>query len=427
MTASQPTRAGVLLTDADYYGTLAAARLLGSQGIGVTVAQPGRAAPASWSRYVRRTLCPPLTRTGAFLEWAMVLGEREPGLVFYPTSDDFAWFIAANREELSQRYLLYSPSIDVMERVLDKGTLHQLCARVGIDTPTTWCPETDAELEAIARAAPFPLLIKQRTQVLSATHSKGVIVAGPEELKPKFHAFVRVNTHGSAIARRRPEACQPMIQAICPPPAEGTLLVAGFVDREGRVVAARASHKILQRPRRLGIALCLNEAPIEPDLEQRLGALCREAGYHGVFHVEFIPSQGRYLLIDFNPRYYHHLAFEIARGMPLPMFTYHGATGDDAALARAGEAARACSIPDGRVFTHWLDFQVMVRGRETAGRMSRDEAERWRRWSAQHRARMVDAVLDRSDPLPSLVDTAVGLTHWLRHPRSFIRRIILER
>ena len=142
--------------------------------------------------------------------------------------------------------------------------------------------------------------------------------------------------------------------------------------------------------------------------------------------MELLPAGGRHLLIDFNPRYYHHLAFEIARGMPLPLFAYLGATGDDAALARAGAAARACSAPTGRAFTHRLDFQVMVRGREVTGRMSPAEAERWWRWSAQHRARITDAVLDVTDPLPSLVDTVVGLGHWLRHPRSAIRRIILD-
>lgn len=424
---AMPHRPPVLLTSADYCGTLAAARLLGRQGIRVTMAEPGRSGPASWSRHVeRRVRCPPLHDPAVFVDWLLDFGRKNPGHLYYPTSDDLAWLTAAHREALSEHFLLLTPPLAALERLLDKASLHALCAQVGLATPRAWFPLDRAGLVRVAAEATFPVLIKQRTQVLSASHSKGLEAATPGELLDRFETFGRLNPHGSAIANANPETCLPMVQELHSEVVEGTLLVAGFADRDGRILAARAGNKLLQRPRRLGIALCLEEAPLDRDLVAALGRLCAAAGYYGVFHVEFIRSAGRHLLIDFNPRYYHHMSFEIVRGMPLPLFVVHAALNDRATLeSLAAEAARTAE-PQGRVFTHWLDLRVMVVGQRLFGAMTPVEAARWRRWAEAHRGATIDAVWDGADPWPSVFDVANRLRDWVRHPRSFVRKTLLN-
>jgi predicted ATP-grasp superfamily ATP-dependent carboligase len=420
-------RPPVLLTSADYCGTLAAARLLGHHGFQVTMAQPDRRAAASWSRHVtRRVRCPPLSPPEPFIRWLVEFGRQNPGHLYYPTSDDLAWVTAAHAEELSRYFLLHTPPLAVLERLLDKASLHRLCAEAGIDTPRAWFPKDRAELERVAAEATYPILIKQRTQVLSASHSKGEQAAAPGELLAHFEAFGRQNMHDPAIASARPEACLPMVQEYLSEVAEGTLLVAGFADRDGSILAARAGLKLLQRPRRLGIALCLEEAPLPPGLLAALGRLCHAAGYFGVFHVELIRTEGRLLLIDFNPRYYHHMSFEIARGMPLPLFVVHAALGDLEALDRLAAEARALAEPRGRAFTHWLDLRVMVLGQGLCGAMSAEETARWRRWAMAHRGSTTDAVWDGSDPWPTFFDVAGRLSDWLRHPGTFVRKTLLN-
>ncbi len=424
---TMPERPPVLLTSADYCGTLAAARLLGRQGLRVTMAESGRFAPASWSRHVdRRVRCPSLNDPVAFVAWLLDFGRRNPGHLYYPTSDDLAWLTAAHREALSEHFLLLTPPLAVLERLLDKASLHALCAQVGLATPRAWFPRDRAGLERAAAEATFPVLIKQRTQVLSSSHSKGVEAATAVELLERFELFGLQNTHGSAIANSNPETCQPMVQELHSEVAEGTLLVAGFADRDGRILAARAGYKLLQRPRRLGIALCLEEAPLDPDLAAALGRLCAAAGYYGVFHVELIRSAGRHLLIDFNPRYYHHMSFEIVRGMPLPLFVLHAALDDRAALERLEAEAARTAEPRGRVFTHWLDLRVMVVGQRLSGAMTPAEASRWHRWAEAHRGTTVDAVWDGADPWPSFFDVGNRLRDWVRHPRSFVRKTLLN-
>jgi D-aspartate ligase len=420
-------RPSVLLTNPDYYGTLAAARELGALGVGVIVAHENFSAPASWSRFVtRRVKCPPLASSSAFVQWLLAFGAREPGHVLYPTSDDLAWLFAVHAADLGRYFRLFSPPAEALERLLDKASLYRECAAVGIETPRSWYPDGEGDLAHIASAATFPLLIKQRTQVLSTTHSKGVVVGSAAEFLKRYPEFVKTNPHGDAVAQRRPEACSPMLQEYLPEVLEGTMLVAGFVDRSGQLVAARASTKILQRPRRLGIALCLEETTLDATIVERLSALCRRVGYYGVLHVEFVPVRGRLLLIDFNPRFYHHMAFEAARGLPLATLAYYAACNDEARFSSAGTAAALDGVPTGRAFTHRLDLSVAVLGQRLGRRTTARDAGRWQRWVNEHRAAMVDAVSHREDRFPLLVDIASHLAEWLRHPRSFLRRILRD-
>jgi predicted ATP-grasp superfamily ATP-dependent carboligase len=354
-------------------------------------------------------------------------GQRHPGHVLYPTSDGFAWIFSTHADELGRHYRLFSPPATVMRRILDKASLYGLARRVGIEVPRSWYPEDGGSLDAIAREARFPLLIKQRTQALSLTCSKGMRVTEASELRETFLGFERANAHGELIARKQPEACRPMVQELHPEVDDGTVLVGGFVDRAGRLLAARASAKILQKPRRLGIALCLEEAPLDESLAENLAALCREAGYYGVFQVELVRAGDRLLLIDFNPRLYHYMAFEIARGMPLPLFAYLAAQGDEAALADLTEAARKTATPGGRTFTDRLALEVMLRGQRLTGKMSAEEVDRWRGWYRRHRESMVDLVLDRDDVRPVLVDVALRASHWARDPRAIVGRMLFNR
>ena len=91
--------------------------------------------------------------------------------------------------------------------------------------------------------------------------------------------------------------------------------MAGFVDDGGECVAL-ASMKILQRPRKVGIGLCFEARAIEEPLVEKIAALCRRVGYTGVFEAEFVVAGDRRLLIDFNPRFYSQMGFEVARGLP---------------------------------------------------------------------------------------------------------------
>jgi predicted ATP-grasp superfamily ATP-dependent carboligase len=419
-----PARPPVLLTVGQYYGTLAAARCLGRAGIPVTLAEPHLLAPARWSRFVtRRVRCPEVLDAEAFLAWLFAFGAASPGHVLLPCSDDVAWLVAENHRALSANFRLPPSSLAALDALLDKRSLGEHSRAVGLDVPETWFPRSEAEAAAIGAREGFPLLVKPRTQVLLETHGKGALVEGPSELRPRLREFEANERYGRRILRLHPDVRWPMLQRFYPGAQQSISGLSGYVDGRGEVVAVRASRKIFQRPRKLGVGLCFEEAAVEDGLVQGIGALCRRVGYQGVFEVEFVDAGSRRLLIDFNPRFYGQLAFDVERGMPLPRFACADALGDHAALAALADEAQEKSAPGAHVYCHHFLFDLMLRAQQIAGHGTGGEEERWRRWWAEHRDSAVDPVADPDDPAPWRADVAGHLAGFARHPRSSFRTL----
>jgi len=422
-------RPPVLLLAANYYGTLAAVRALGAQGVPVVVADQDRVSFTRWSRYVSRYLsCPPILDTDTFVSWLLDYGARNPGTVLYATSDGVAWTIADHGRELERYFRLYQPGADVAFQLLDKKTLYQAAARVGLAAPQTCFPSSLDALGAIAQGATYPLLIKPRTQVLSRTLAKGVIVEHGRDLDRLYQDFRAANRFAPALLKIHPDIDFPMLQTFHAEAAEGIYALSGFIDRSGQLVAMRAASKVLQWPRRLGLGLCYEHAEIDADAADKVLALCRSTGHYGVFEAELIRHEGRLLLLDFNPRFYGQMVFDVARGSSLPAMAYHAAAGNQAALER--EVAQAAAWrPEGRryAYCNTFDFALLLLAQRLSARLTKEEFRTWRAWYLENRAHLVDSTWAADDPLPGVVAMGRALSGHLRGPGGFVRNIILDR
>lgn len=420
-------RAPVLLFDGSYYGTLAAARCLGRAGILVTLADASMLAPARWSRYVgQRVACPRPNDTERFLAWLLDWGRRSPGYVLYPTSDDLAWLFARHRDDLAPYFQLFQPPVDTIYGLLNKQQLAAACAAVGLDMPVTRVPADDEDLVRLAATLHYPQLIKPQTQILFGSHIKGAQAHSADDLVARYRQFVAANGFGRALLATDPQVVRPLVQAYHPEAADQIYSMSGFADHNGALVAVRAARKVLQRPRKLDIGLCFEAAEVMPELRAKLEALCRHVGYYGAFEAEFICANGQALLIDFNPRFYSQMAFEIGRGLPLPLLAYHAACGDDAALQAALQAAQGWQPQARQIYCHRWTLQLLLRAQRMSGRLSAADARTWQHWYATQRQHATDAVADRADPIPALVDHALHLRWYARHPRAFVRQIVLD-
>jgi D-aspartate ligase len=185
--------------------------------------------------------------------------------------------------------------------------------------------------------------------------------------------------------------------------------------------------KIFQRPRRLGIGLCFQNAPLDPHIAEGTRRLAQSAGYYGVLQLEFIRIGERYLLIDYNPRFYNQLAFDIARGLQLPMLAYAAARGATDDVRRLVEASQQPQDDNGLVFCNEFGLSIMLVAQRLMGQMSPAQALLWQRWRADHDGAMIDPALAPGDMLPGFVDVAAQLHVMARHPRAFLRKVVLDR
>jgi predicted ATP-grasp superfamily ATP-dependent carboligase len=425
------SRASMLLFDAHYYGTLAAVRALGRDGIHVTVVDSTSSGLALWSRYAARRLRCPALAAGLmpFVAWLLRLGEREPGQVIYPTSDDVSYAFASHREDLAKNFKLYQPDLKTMMGLLDKGRLIEHALAVGIEAPETWLPDDEADVERIARIAGGRLMVKPRTQVLSKTHMKGILASGSaHQLRAAYRDFANRVGSGREILMRSPEVARPMIQRYHPEAEQRIHSLSGFCDRTGARFAIIGGTKVLQRPRRMGIGLCFEDAPVEAELATKVRRLCERIGYYGVFELEFVCVGNKRLLIDMNGRFYGQMAFDIARGMPLPQLAHAAAVGDDDEVARLVAMVPRQDAPRRRfAFCNGFGLGLMVGAQRLFGSMSEEEARGWRHWCLEHKDALVDAVADPDDRRPLAAEVVSQLFGHARHPRAFFRDIALNR
>lgn len=421
-TPSVSQSTGVLLFHGDYYGTLASARCLGRRGVDVVLADPSRHTRTAASRYVRRWVESPEASQGdRLIRWLLDADASLEGRVLFPASDDLVFLFAAHQEELRQRYRLFIPSFTRIATILNKRCLYEACTRVDVRIPRTWFPRDIQDLAAITPEIDVHVLLKPRTQVQFRTGEKGAEVTRGADLVEACRRFMRENPYGPGVGERDPDITMPLVQTFHREAECGIYSISGFADGSDQPLL-RAARKVLQRPRRLGVGLCFESASVLPMLSAKITALCRELGYFGIFEVEFIESQGEFLLIDFNPRGYSQMAFEDARGLPLPYLQYLSAIGDADGLARLrAEAVRW--QPDGEyAFCQGTLLQILRTG-QRLGQLTGRTPEPWAAWTRRYRGRMIDAVSAADDPGPRAADRFSHIRDFLKHPRSFLRSL----
>jgi D-aspartate ligase len=414
-----------LLTMANYNGTLAAVRSLGRAGIRVTTADPKFFAVGSWSRFTASRLhAPPVQDAERFLNWLITFGKAHERHVLLPTSDDTAWLYALHREELSPYFHLPTSPFNVIYRLLNKRLLYQEATDAGLRTPRTWFPSTPQELEQCGQEARFPVMVKPLTQVMFKTQSKGNIVESAAELPSRYAEFAR-QPHAAKLLTLDPTASRPMVQEFFRDAATGIYNISAYVHR-GELVGARAARKLLQQPRRLGTGVCFEEAPVSADLAAGLQRLVSRVGFSGVFEAEFIDAPEHSVLIDFNPRFYNQMRFDIERGLPLPLLAYFDAIGHQEQV-RALSAAVPEPQHTGRVFVDLYSLRILLLAQRLSGALSSSERKKWTEWYRRNRHRCTYAVLDADDPLPGWVNAVQLTLRHGRHPRNFLRSMVLNR
>jgi predicted ATP-grasp superfamily ATP-dependent carboligase len=420
--------AAILLGNANYYGTLAAVRSLGRAGIKVVTADPSMLCLSRYSRYSSQHLrCPAFEESSAWAEWLLQKARIGPRQAIYATSDAVSFALARYRNELGANFELYQPGLETIMSILDKGLLIQNAQAVGIETPPTWFPQNSAEAANIAKNAGETVLIKPRSQLAQRTGTKGTVVESRgHQLQTIFDSYVKDQLTNSEFAKQSPVTMTPLIQQFYPQAIENVYSLTGFRERIGGGVIMRAARKILQQPRRIGIGLCFEPALVDPLLADRAKRLCERIGYYGVFELEFVIAEGKAMLIDFNGRLYHQIAFDIARGMELPALAYAAATRNQPEVTRLMAHGNLGKHDDIAGFSNHFVLATMVKMQRILRTMSRKDTARWLNWSRGSNGTIIDAVRDPDDALPTFVDVAQYLLHCLRHPRAFVRHYGLE-
>lgn len=396
----------VLVTQSSYYGSIAAIRALGRAGFEVIAADSSLLSPGLYSRYVSKRLRSPDPRNmETFKDWLLYLGRNYPGMIVYPTSDDVCWVLARYKQELSENLVIEISDLPTIYTLLNKERLQAALATLGLPQAETFASVEDVKNED------FPVMLKPKSQMGFLSKNKGCVCKDHKQLRRKFAEYSNEQNFHVDLTAYDPEINIPLIQKFYTSAATHMLSVGGYYSRGH--IHCLFSKKIFQRPRNLGVGIAFEQVGAIDEIQGQLVALIQSVGFDGVFEAEFIQSNETWLLVDFNPRYYGQMQFEISRGLNSPVRVI----ADSVNNSVYGQNKV-------KYFANSWILRLLLYCQGFAGRISKAEKSKWIEWLMQNG--VVDIVFDKEDMMPAFFDYFSQIGGGLRHPRDFYRKFFTD-
>ncbi len=365
-----------MVVEVAWVNGLAAIRSLGRHGLRVVALDHRPHALGFRSRYAQPRLAPdPLDDEAGFIEALQAIGEEtEDVLPVFPTHDEHLNAIARHAGVLGERYRFPFPGWDVLEPIQSKRHQLETAEAIGFPVPRTLHPRSAEEARAAGEEVGFPLVVKPSANIGFRRDHKAQLFRCETEAELE-------RAYGLA------SPYEPMVQELIPGTPEDMYTLGSYLDRDGRALGLFSGRKLSQTRGFMGSARVGEALWVEEVVEQGL-ALLRALGFHGISQVEVMrdPRDGRYKLLEVNPRLWQWHSLAAACGVDLPWIAYRDLVGDPLPPARMHGDGKRWAITLMAGSGHVLE-----------------------------RPPYVDAVFARDDPKPALVQ--IG-RHALRGVRT---------
>ncbi|MBN1826811.1 MAG: hypothetical protein JW958_11150 [Candidatus Eisenbacteria bacterium] len=289
-------------------------RSIGRRGVPVVVMEGPGDLPGLHSRYGIGVRMPdPVERHDFWMETLLSIGRSLPVRpVLIPTGDVHVLMVSRERASLCRYFRFVLPDEEVVEKLPNKREQYGLAERNGLEAPKTFYPESEEEAIAAGDAVGFPCIVKPYYSHLWKRHKEGKLleVADREELRRAFAEGARI---GQAV----------MVQEKIPGGDDQLFGLLVYYDRETRPICLFTKRKLRQNPVEYGDGSFQVSVRI-PELMEMGDRFCRAIGYQGLggFEWKRDPRDGRYKLIELNPRSVSAESLTTASGMDIPWIAY---------------------------------------------------------------------------------------------------------
>jgi D-aspartate ligase len=323
-----------VVVDVGWVNGLAAIRSLGRAGAPVLAVDHRPWALGFRSRYALPVVTPEAgAEEDAFVARLVELGDAlaRPTPIL-PTHDVWLNAIARSQGELGERFLYPFPSWDALSRIQNKRMQLEAAEAAGVHIPATGHPRSVGEALALARDVGFPVLVKP---------------ADPVEFKRrhKRQAFRCTNEAELETAYAQAEAHEPMVQELVPGGDDALYTLGSYLDATGKPLGLFSGRKLRQTPRLVGTCR-VGEALWVQDVVDAGLRLLAAVGYRGISQVEFKrdPRDGRFKLMEINPRLFQWHGLAAACGVDLARLAYEDLLGLESAPASMNGRRRRWAI-----------------------------------------------------------------------------------
>ncbi len=323
-----------VVVDVGWVNGLAAIRSLGRAGATVYAVDHRPWALGFRSRYATRLVSPdPAVYEDAFVACLAKLGETlERAAPFFATHDAGLNAAARHQDELAANFLFPFPGRETMERIQNKRTQLEAAEAAGVDIPGTGHPRTAGDARALARELGFPVLVKPADPVgFKRVHKRQAFRCESEaELEKAF---------------AKAEPYEPMVQELIPGGDDELYTLGSYLDASGVPLGLFSGRKLRQTPPNVGTCRVGEAVWVQEVVDAGLRLLAA-VGFRGLSQVEFKrdPRDGRFKLMEINPRLFQWHGLAAACGVDLPAIAYWDLLGSPRPAATMNGGGRRWAI-----------------------------------------------------------------------------------
>jgi D-aspartate ligase len=295
------------------------ARSLGRKGIPVWFLTHDHPI-ASYSSYVARRGAWPGPDARGAAQWLVDFAahHRLDRWVLFPGGDDEARLMAQRHDLFSGAFVLTTPPWPVTRFALDKRLTHQHADAVGVDSPWSYFPIDGSDVAQLD--CRFPAILKPTVRVgrNRFTVAKAWLVNDRAALLARYE-------EAAALVGRDTI----MVQEFIPGGGEAQFSYAGVWDR-GKPVASLVARRTRQYPVDFGFTSTFVETIEHADVEAQAFRFLADLRFSGLVEVEFKfdARDGRFKLLDVNPRAWTWIGLGAAAGVDFPTIQFALATGE---------------------------------------------------------------------------------------------------
>ena len=384
MRKTDKNRPGAIVLGGNFVG-LGIARSLGAHGIPVWVFDADRSKSiAQFSRYTTRFV---ETREEALADVLLREGRQHglDGWVLFPVVDEYVEILSANHRALSSIYRVTTAPLEVTRFALDKRLTYRQADELGIAAPWTCVGNSLADIEEAG--IPYPVILKPAVNhhFFPQTNVKALPAASRSELQTGFAQMSRYIPPDEILVQER-----------IPGGGENQFSFCA-VCKDGRAYASLVAQRRRQYPVDFGNASTFVETTNQPVVEAAGRRFLESIGFDGMAEVEFKfdPRDGKYKILDVNPRTWGWHTLGKAAGVDFPFLLWQQAVGlPIAPIAAHREAAWIREI---------TDFVSIAKSRNSI-------AEVKRLLSAVFSRRLTSATFSLVDPAPFFAEFALWLS-----------------
>jgi len=310
-----------------FFNGLGVIRALGENGIKVMALDSNKKAVGRYSKYTTefKVVTDPSLNDAKFIDELIEFGKRSKWKpVLFPTNDTWSIAISKHKQRLEKYFLTYNSDYSVIKKIVDKSAFYKMMEEENILIPKTYHIRNYNELKKYKDQLIYPLILKPnaRMEVNRNPHQVRVYNLNRMVVINKYDDFFK----HKLLIEKYDFLIQQKIEGL----SNKMFTIGIYADKDSNVRAVFSGRKVRGFPVDHGDCFA-GETYWVDELVEQSKKIVKILGYTGIAEIEYKynVNDGRYYLIEMNPRTWSWIGITPKAGVNLPLIAYKDLIGED--------------------------------------------------------------------------------------------------